>query len=367
MDALDKSGRWAALSVLLTLVLIGCGGSGGAAPPPPPPTAAEAATATANNNTMCQALLTSNAPSFYWEIGDAGGVLVSGSVTAPGGTAVKRTDVMPIASASKWLYAAYVVQKRGGPAGLSGTTDVPFLNFTSGYSQFSGTNAGLQRGICLHTQTVQECLDGNNAALDPTTQGIFYYDSGHMEVHAATYMGLAGDTVGPLADEVLGTLIGKDNVGVNSAIYTQPLLAGGVAMSAAAYAAVLQGILSGSLTMHDVLANDGQYTVPTYGNANGYSPLTGALNADGVQERWGYSLGHWVEDDPTYGDGTFSSAGAFGFYPWIDKTLTYYGIVARQAPANAGDYEGFQSAECGRLIRQAFMTGTEVTASVPTP
>jgi hypothetical protein len=31
-----------------------------------------------------------------------------------------------------------------------------------------------------------------------------------------------------------------------------------------------------------------------------------------------YALGHRGEDDPTCGDGTFSSAYAFGFYPWID-------------------------------------------------
>jgi len=28
-----------------------------------------------------------------------------------------------------------------------------------------------------------------------------------------------------------------------------------------------------------------------------------------------YAIGYWVEDDATYGDGAFSSAGSFGFYP----------------------------------------------------
>ena len=48
--------------------------------------------------------------SYYWEIGDRNGVLVSGSVGAGGVTA---STVMNIASASKWLFAAYVFEKHG--------------------------------------------------------------------------------------------------------------------------------------------------------------------------------------------------------------------------------------------------------------
>jgi hypothetical protein len=61
-----------------------------------------------------------------------------------------------------------------------------------------------------------------------------------------------------------------------------------------------------------------------------------------------------VEDDPA-GDGAFSSPGAFGFYPWIDATKTYYGIVARHV-VGAGSY--LESAQCGAALRRAFITGT---------
>ncbi len=54
------------------------------------------------------------------------------------------------------------------------------------------------------------------------------------------------------------------------------------------------------------------------------------------------------------GDGAFSSAGAFGFYPWIDSGKTYYGVVARQVFAQNA---GYDSARCGRLIRKAWITG----------
>lgn len=71
-------------------------------------------------------------------------------------------------------------------------------------------------------------------------------------------------------------------------------------------------------------------------------------------ERWHYSLGHWLESDPSVGAGAFSSAGAFGFYPWIDADRTYYGVLAC---AVLRAQAGYESAQCGRLIRQAWLTG----------
>ena len=68
-----------------------------------------------------------------------------------------------------------------------------------------------------------------------------------------------------------------------------------------------------------------------------------------------YSLGHWVEDDPTTGDGAFSSAGLFGFYPWIDASKTYYGIIARFQVRSPG--AGAASQACGAQIRKAWKTG----------
>ena len=49
---------------------------------------------------------------FYWEIGDATRVLASG---AQGGD-VNAQTVFPIASASKFIFGAYVLQRKGGEA-----------------------------------------------------------------------------------------------------------------------------------------------------------------------------------------------------------------------------------------------------------
>ncbi len=94
------------------------------------------------------------------------------------------------------------------------------------------------------------------------------------------------------------------------------------------------------------------------------NPATAGCNAlsapnTDTNEALNYGLGHWVEDDPTLGDHAFSSPGGGGFYPWIDNTKTYYGLVARERPGE-GD-AGFHSVQCGRLIRQAWRTGVEVT------
>lgn len=117
---------------------------------------------------------------------------------------------------------------------------------------------------------------------------------------------------------------------------------------------VLRNILNGSLFIHDAL---GTYPVCTLQSATctaGYTPLP--------LEAWSYSIGHWVENNPaTNGDGAFSSAGSMGFYPWIDASKTYYGLLSRSATNG-----GYPSAQCGRLIRRAFMTGIVQTAKIPT-
>ena len=85
-----------------------------------------------------------------------------------------------------------------------------------------------------------------------------------------------------------------------------------------------------------------------------------------IPEAWHYSIGHWVEDDPTTnGDGSFSSPGAYGYYPWIDPSKTYYGLVARSVPNGTGLSEGYQSAQCGRLLRAAWKTGVVQTGTIP--
>lgn len=79
-------------------------------------------------------------------------------------------------------------------------------------------------------------------------------------------------------------------------------------------------------------------------------------------ESWHYSLGHWVEDDPQVGDGSFNSPGAFGFYPWVSADKRFYGMVAREQrhgvmSGDPGDKPAVASVSCGREIRAAWQEG----------
>ena len=238
---------------------------------------------------------------------------------------------MSLASASKWLYGAYVVQLR--QAALT-DEDVKYLTFRSGYTQFSR---------CLPGQTVNGCVAyQNNGVHAGFTDGKFSYGGGHMQKHASLNgMGALGNA--GLAAEIQSQI--GDELGLH---YSQPQLAGGGVSTPDGYARFLRKLLDGSLQMGALLGSHAVCTNPDT------CPPGEAVNTPVPSaESWHYSIGHWVEDDPVVGDGAFSSAGAFGFYPWIDASKTWYGIVARVAVNDSGI--GLASARCGRLIRKAWV------------
>lgn len=278
----------------------------------------------ATENVSCAAV----AP-FYYEIGDKQGARVSGSV----GTGITATTLMSIASASKWFYGAYVTQMRGG---LLTSDDVRFLTFSSGYVTFTA---------CAQTDTVGSCaVSGSNGVLTPAAVGKFFYAGSHMQTHANNFTALGSLGSAGLATAILGGL----GMSANAADfhYTQPQLAGGAYTSANTYTAFLRKLLDQSLgagtqlNSHAVCTNS-----QTCANAL-YSPFA-------ATESPTYSIGHWVED-PLVSDGAYSSAGAFGFYPWIEPTRAHYGVLARQ---DFGLRSGAESVPCGRKLRQAWATG----------
>lgn len=299
-----------------------------------------AATQTAVTNPACS--LTALPEGFYWEIGDKDGLRASGSVT--GTNTPSPTQVIAIASSSKWLYSTYVLQKVGSLR----PSDVPFLHFTSG-SVYPRT-AGTREVVCGAMETVGECAAG--VVELPAAVGKFFYSAGHFQKHAATVMGLSAMDAPALTSEVSSTL------GLSDVRYLQTNLAGGANVSASSYAAFLRKLLSGQYVMSAQLGVEKVCASAAC--------VAGAVQSPAPpDEGWAYSLGHWVEDDATVGDHAFSSAGALGFYPWIDRTKTWYGVIARRA--QPGGDQGVASVKCGRLIRQAWVTGIATTSPVPTP
>ena len=281
-----------------------------------------AAGATAQSNAHCQAV-----QPFYWSVGDAQGVQGEGRVGARAPTATTR---MPIASASKLVYAAFVAQQRQGRLT---DDDVRFLTFTSGYTHFRN---------CRRGQTIAECdAMGSNGEHDPADDGRFHYDGGHMERHAVL------DGLGALDDEGLARTV---NAALGTSFqYLQPQLAGGISTSAADYGEFLRRIVAGQLQMKSLLGTHAVCTNPRTCPTAAASPFTAA----DVH----YSIGHWVEDEPDGGDGAFSSAGAFGFYPWISHDESTWGVLARFSFTFNGAKAGAASLLCGREIRAAWAGG----------
>ncbi len=382
----------AAIVVPLALLAAGCGGGEASSPDPSPtggagaagsasgggaagasggaqggasgaagggihlPDRIEAVTQTVAKNSLCTKLTP-----FYWEIGDASGLRASG--TGGDGSAAPPTadKVMAIASASKWIFSAWVLEKTSGKP----TADqVDKLRFTSGYDN-------LDTASCLAgADTVNDCLQkGDNGTQTAGDATHFAYNGGHMQ-KLGQELGLGDDFINTPANagktpklnaDIAALLPPIQGKGL-SFLYTNASLAGGVATSAAIYGQFLRAILAGELTLHDQL---GTHAVCAWTNQPDcdalYSPVNqtkkGTTNDLG-DEKWHYSLGHWVEDDPKVGDGAFSSPGAGGFYPWIDATKSWYGVLARfEAPTLSADPVAVDSVACGRAMRRAWVTG----------
>jgi len=316
-------------------------------------TRAQAATAVAAQEPLC-----ANLGAFYWEIGDASGALASG--TGGQGTPPLATDALAIASASKLLFGVYMMERN---AGALTADEIKFLTFHSGVTNFSS---------CGVLQSVAECLaaagqnGGSNGDVVAATVDHFFYSGGHMQA-LANLVGLGADHNLALASD-LKTVLGADL----AFSYLQPQLAGGGRTSAVDYALFLRRVLDG--TYAHALAMLGTHAVCTHPGPDCPSAIYSPVNQSSVpippattpndlgDEKWHYSLGHWVEDDPDQGDGAFSSPGAFGFYPWIDSQRRFYGILARADLVNAGSNDltkisSIASVRCGRLIRKAWLGG----------
>jgi hypothetical protein len=294
---------------------------------------AQAASTTATSHPACTSL-----PKFYWEIGDRNGSLASGT---RGSSPPGATTQMAIYSSSKWIYGAYVFQRRNG---VLNANDLRALRMLDGYTQTSA---------CLLKTTVGNC-QSSMSTQDASAVGKYFYASGHFQKHAAVDMGLASKTKSTLATEIHNYL-GNDW----TFTYRSTDLAGGGKSSASDYGKFLRKVLNGTLLLSGGALGSSAvctYTGPT-------DPVTGrvhcanALNSPS-DEAWDYSIGHWVETDPVWiasgGDAAYSSPGTGGFYPWIDSSRTYYGILAREDVASGA---GGLSAACGRQIRMAWLTG----------
>jgi len=260
---------------------------------------------------------------YYWEIGNAGGVLASGQ----SGRMISAQRPIRVASASKWLFGAYVAEKTQGQLTAA---QLDALEMKSGYD-------GLNPFGCAGASTIDACLDrGGNGRRNEAHVGKFSYNGGH-DQQLAHDLGLGGmDTVALSRD--LQETLGLD------VDYVAPQPAGGMRTTPAVYGAFLRKILNGQLQMAKLLGSHAVCTLPSQCADAAESPSPYA---------WHYSINHWIEDAPGE-DGAFSSPGMFGFYPWITADRSSYGVLARVS-LEPGAY--LRSARCGIAMRHAWAAG----------
>jgi hypothetical protein len=278
------------------------------------------------NTTAAGARECKNIGDFYWEMGDKNGMQGSGRI----GGRFTAQRVIPIASASKWVFGSYVLEKIGNKA--PSRDQVQALEMTSGYT-------GLKFGHCILPRTTAECFHNRgNDEFNPAHVGKFFYNGGH-DQKLAIDLGLGDFTAKQFGEEV------RKYIGNDLAIdFNTPQPAGGMKASPSDYGKFLRKIMSGNLRMRDYLGFQPVCTDPKICKQAVSSPVPAA---------WHYSLNHWIEDSVD-DDGAFSSPGAFGFYPWISADKQWYGILAREDRKFDAAKE---SVYCGVKLRRAWMSG----------
>jgi hypothetical protein len=300
------------------------------------------------NNALCSV---ANVGDFYWEIGNGIGVQASGQR----GSSWNASSQMNIASASKWVAGAFVVQKLNPT--LANPMNIAQINGLRMHAGYISQND--QATECINPgYSLQACASsGANSTFTPDAAGKFRYGSGHAQ-QLLLNMGYGPYTAGvtniaTFGPEVRNTL-GMTPATANDFNYIVPIVSGGMRATPAEYGKFLRKMVTSNAPLK-LKALLGSHAVCTNKNGN----CANAALYSPVPENWQYSLHHWVELD-----GSFSSPGRNGFYPWIDANKQYYGMLARQAsdptspaPATAADYVYWKSVECGRKIRQAWLTG----------
>jgi len=339
--------------LLLISLLTACGGGGGGGDDDEIGTGGggvtldkriTAARSTAATNNACTAI-----EPFYWEIGDRSDRITGNS---EGNGSVIASTEMRIASASKWVFGAYVLQKRNN---VLTEADVKALTMRTGYSNHRYRLCIKSNPAQQETLTVGDCFAASasgsaNSDYVAGDDGKFHYNGGHFQ-RWAMQNGLQDDVNDDLTVELRNQFASAFLLDFDS-----PQLAAGLYMNSLQYAFFLRSILTGDLFMLNRLGTEAVCTNPaTCPDQATYTPIPS-------DENWHYSLGHWVEDDPEEGDGAFSSPGYFGFYPWIDSSKRWYGVLARVVePATLQDIlsngTAQSSVECGRRIRKAWITG----------
>lgn len=199
------------------------------------------------------------------------------------------------------------------------------LSFTSGL--MAAEPACLSVGIANFETCVTNIGNANaNKTAPPGNQ--FYYSGNHMQVAGLMAVKALGVSSWSqvFADFKTATgLFASSTYDLPSS--SNPRLGGGMHWTAQDYMAFLKALAAGTLLNSAMMTQ--LLTDQTASATISYSPVADTMNED-----WHYGLGLWHECQNSVYNCTpavrVSSPGAYGAYPFWDRSKNYFGIVARQ-------------------------------------
>jgi serine-type D-Ala-D-Ala carboxypeptidase/endopeptidase len=339
--------RAAAVVICSATLLPGCGGGSDTAPPPPSPwstvdqIAAAAFAGSSGISGMTLAVYDRNDQRVF--------------VKNYGDFAPDRR--VPVASASKLVAGTLILQAVGqglltldsttaqvlGWTGARGTITLRhLLSFTSGLTPEAAC-------VLNPLVTLANCVDAirDDPDAHPYAPGTrFDYGSTHLHVAARMVEVATGTAWNARFAQSLRTPLGLPAAVTYYTLPQQavgqanPFVAGGLWASVDDYAPILaisfhRGAYRG-VTWAPAALFDAQAIEPYPGVTIGNSPAADM----GVPFRYGLTA--WLEcATPATGCSTFSSTGAFGFTPWVDRSAGYYAILGMYGPNAVGNIGAF--------------------------
>jgi len=221
------------------------------------------------------------------------------------------------------------------------------LSFTSGFNNPPSGGGCQGDGI----STLRECVRRSYIGGVDTAPGTaFSYGPEHMQIAALMAREKTGAELKDIIRaEILDPSGASANTGFREEFGDNPKYSGGMLATADDYAQILTRLLSGRLVtdLENYLKDrtEGTHTAFTL-------PAIENIMLD-----WHYGFGFWIECDRVPFQAScnespiISSAGAFGFLPWIDFKEGYWAILAMQEPIGIGQSPSTQSIELEQILQ----------------
>lgn len=252
--------------------------------------------------------------------------------------AYEVNEVVPIASASKWLTGVTMLTLvDDGHLELDAPISRWLDYFATGEAvtlrQLLSHTSGLSDGNCpgVLTSTLHDCarqIAQTTRAARPGTR--FIYAGGSF-----TVAGALAETVTEQGWPALWRTRIADPLGLTDTQWDNlrnPLLSGGATSTAQDYAKVMRMIVSGGQFDGRTILSAAAIELLRRDNVGAIQVLSSPRN-----DAFGYTLGAWIDAADTQGRATMlSSVGASGFYPWLDFERNVVGIVMLP-PSGPGD------------------------------